>query len=239
MKKKKILLYADAFNGKVGQTLAYMAFFDQFGEVVLVHSKSDIATMMELGDILALPGGADVDAGLYNEAPGFTNSRANVHYEYLDQVLLKPWLEQERPIIAICRGTQALNVALGGTLHQEVIGHAQSKDRYVRTETMYTDVKGFHTHEINSMHHQAIKDLGKGLSVVGWSSAYDGCYSLKENTIFMSHIYDEKTKVKTTDNYYCIIEAVRHDKLPIVGFQYHPEEFNCNFARKLITEYIL
>jgi putative glutamine amidotransferase len=81
------------------------------------------------------------------------------------------------PILAICRGSQALNVACGGTLHQHVPGHRQTAPateatheveiaahsrlhRMVRTRTL----------GVNSFHHQAVDQVGEGLRVVATAS---------------------------------------------------------------------
>ena len=81
------------------------------------------------------------------------------------------------PILAICRGSQALNVACGGTLHQHVEGHRQTEmateathqveitahsrlHRMVRTRTL----------GVNSFHHQAVDQVGEGLRVVARAS---------------------------------------------------------------------
>ena len=236
----KILMYADSFDNRVGQTIPYMEYFSQFGEIILVHTQSDIPTLMEMGDILVVPGGADVDSADYNERPNFRNGRANMHYQWLDENLLKPWLEELRPTIGVCRGMQALNVAFGGTLHQNIEGHNQT-GTYARSSTphemTYQTPKGeYKLAEINSIHHQSVAKLGKDLELIGWSPAYVGCYSLgTEDAFDKTHINDKGVKTVAP----AIIEAFRHKSAPILGFQYHPEEFNCEFAKNEIKNYII
>ena len=232
----KILLYADAYGKRVGQTIPYIQFFSQFGEVMLCHSNNDLEFYANNADVLAVPGGADINPVEYGQMPGIKNSRVNPHYEYLDKELLPRFIESEKPIIAICRGMQALNVHLGGDLFQNITGHYQKEKRSETPQKMYSDIKGFFNHPINSMHHQSIRNLGEGLEVISWSLTKPNCYSIGKDS-FVSHIYTEKN-VKL-DSMLCQIEAVKHNELPIVGFQYHPEEFNCEFARKIITENII
>jgi putative glutamine amidotransferase len=91
--------------------------------------------------------------------------------------------ERRLPLLAICRGIQVLNVALGGSLHQDVatfpgtpIAHTQKAPRHKPTHAVkieaasrLADVIGAHDLDVNSMHHQAIKDLGRGLCAVAFS----------------------------------------------------------------------
>lgn len=242
MKRLKILLYADAFNGKVGQSIQYVEFASQFGEVILVHPQSDMEFLLKHGDVLLVPGGADVSSNTYGEIPGFYNGRANAHYEYMDEHLLLPWLHANKPTIGICRGAQVINTVLGGTLHQHITGHVQGKDRHITTEEMYTDVEGFNVHEINTIHHQAVRELAPSLSLLGWSRRYQRCPSLRHIDQFTHHIYiEDKTNGRKTykkvgekaPGYPVVVEAFKSEDdsdLNIVAFQYHPEEFNCDFA---------
>ena len=121
MKLPKILLYSDSYGGRVGISEPYVNFFSQFGEVILVGPGNDLPFFIHHGDILAMPGGADIDSWRYHESPR-TVGRLNAHYEFLDEFLLMPWIKTGKPIIGICRGMQSLNVALGGSLHQDVYG---------------------------------------------------------------------------------------------------------------------
>jgi putative glutamine amidotransferase len=80
------------------------------------------------------------------------------------------------PLLGICRGAQALNVARGGTLHQHVAGHRQSEPGCQVTHEVEV-VDGSHlagligagTYAVNSFHHQAVDRLGDGLRVVARS----------------------------------------------------------------------
>jgi putative glutamine amidotransferase len=83
------------------------------------------------------------------------------------------------PLLGICRGSQALNVACGGTLHQHLPGHRQSEpgcrtthEVEVLRRTRLAGVIGAGTHAVNSFHHQAVEELGRGLRVA--ARAADG-----------------------------------------------------------------
>jgi putative glutamine amidotransferase len=99
--KKTIGIYADTFNGKVGQTFAYMQFFSQFGFVRMISTHENLDNIINEIDILVIPGGADVDATLYGEIPGVNDSRINQHYEYLDNLLIPQFIQANKPIIGI------------------------------------------------------------------------------------------------------------------------------------------
>ena len=144
---------------------------------------------------LLLPGGADIHPGLYGQenrgSLGIDHERDSLELEAFE--LFK---SLKRPIFGICRGTQLINVALGGSLHQDIPNHSRIDD-VDRLHPSYTEDEVLlklygESFIINSSHHQAVARLGEGLKAVQW--AEDG-----------------------------IVEAVRHESLPIFGVQWHPE----------------
>jgi len=96
---------------------------------------------------------------------------------------VKVALERQLPILAVCRGIQLLNVALGGTLFQDVgtdpgtqLQHSQRAPRdqpthkvKVQAGSRLAETLGTDELEVNSMHHQAVKALGAGLAAVAWA----------------------------------------------------------------------
>jgi len=81
------------------------------------------------------------------------------------------------PTLGICRGQQLLNVAMGGSLIQHVDDHRQPGDRTALTQTLsiapgsrLAEVFGSTRIDVNSMHHQAVKDVAEGLHAVAWSA---------------------------------------------------------------------
>jgi len=104
-------------------------------------------------------------------------------------------LARGRPILAICRGIQVLNVALGGTLKLDIPGHRlpEQKDHDIQA-LRYARGAGHPFACVNSSHHQAIDQLGEGLQVEAWCATDD------------------------------VIEQVRLRDYPfVIGVQYHPE----------------
>ena len=161
-------------------------------------------------DGLVLTGGGDIEPSRFGEARHVTVDDVSPARDALELGLTLRAVKDEVPLFAICRGIQVLNVALGGTLVQDIpsewpnaLTHSQKAPRDQPTHTV--KVMGESTRlgrildagevEVNSMHHQAIKRLGDGLREVAW--APDG-----------------------------IIEGVEMpgDERFVVGVQWHPEE---------------
>src|SRR5712692_6567213 len=92
-------------------------------------------------------------------------------------------LERRLPVLAVCRGIQVLNVALGGTLFQDVgtepgtqLQHSQTEPRdqpthkvKIEPRSRLAQMMGTDEIEVNSMHHQAVKALGRNLTAVAWA----------------------------------------------------------------------
>jgi gamma-glutamyl-gamma-aminobutyrate hydrolase PuuD len=159
-------------------------------------------------DGLVLQGGADVSPQTYAEEPTrpeWSGDRARDLYEL---ELLHEFVEAGKPVLGICRGCQLLNVAFGGTLYQDVatnlpdsIAHVHSDYdahkhavRFPPGSTLGKMFAGVSRPVVNSIHHQAVKDLGKDVSVEAISDP-DG-----------------------------VIEAIRYNRADFVmGLQWHPE----------------
>ena len=247
-KKMKIALYSNVYDTTVGQSIAYMELGTILGEVVLVHSENDFDRVIKECDVLLVPGGADILSLSYKKSPGWAAGKANAHYEYLDSYLLKPWIVSGKPIVAICRGMQVLNVVMGGSLHTDVIGHQQSEDRNDASEVMYTVFPSHRRVLTNSFHHQALDEIAPGFEVIGWSDVYYNCPSIRPNffskqkkTPFLATRYVKKKDSKILEEVHnapCFPEIIRHKTLPFIGFQYHPEEMLDEFSLSLMFETI-
>lgn len=171
-----------------------------------------ISQCLQRLDGLMLSGGNDVDPMMFGESPASGLGAVSPKRDKLEMRLIKEAYRRQMPILAICRGVQSLNVALGGTLYQDLpsqylspesqpaILHSQtSPERYAsHTVTLsqgtplYT-IFGADTIGVNSFHHQAIKALSPHLTVC--ARANDG-----------------------------VIEAVYDPQKPfVIGVQWHPE----------------
>jgi len=163
-------------------------------------------------DGLVLQGGADVSPQSYAQAatrPEWGGDRVRDMYEL---ELLHEFIEAGKPVLGICRGCQLINVAFGGTLYQDIATDVPTSIKHVNDEydrlhhaiqfpqgsslaTLFNS-HGSEQNEwvVNSIHHQAVRDLGRDLTVEAISGS---------------------------DN---IVEAIRYRKAAFVmGLQWHPE----------------
>ncbi len=161
-------------------------------------------------DGLLFAGGVDVDPARYQELP---HPQLGAVDDALDEaeLMLARWsIADRRPVLAICRGIQLINVAAGGSLYQDLptqlpaaLPHACHPPRYprdyrahlVQTEpgSRLAAALGIRRVHVNSRHHQAVKRVAPGFKVV--ARAPDG-----------------------------VVEGIEHVDAPfIVGVQWHPE----------------
>jgi putative glutamine amidotransferase len=122
-------------------------------------------------DGLLLPGGWDVDPELYGQPADPATGPIDRELDDTEMRLIKLAHDVRLPIMGICRGQQVINVALGGSLRQHIEGHEVRA--YGRSHLAHTiDVEatselgraaGEHQIKVNSLHHQAVKELAPGL----------------------------------------------------------------------------
>lgn len=167
----------------------------------------------DLCDGILIPGGVDVDPACFNEPPHPKLGRVDPSRDRTEMQLTRWAVEDHKPLLGLCRGLQVINVALGGTLYQDLeaeftdgIKHDYfptfgfERDHLAHEVTLAKDSRLRHlmeldTIQVNSMHHQGIKTLGREL--VASAVAPDG-----------------------------LIEAVESaDDHFLVGVQWHPEVF--------------
>lgn len=177
------------------------------GAPVLLPPLPDGADEVVAGlDGLLVAGGADVDPALYGEEPHDTTDRPRTDRDRWERALLDRALERGLPVLAVCRGLQVLNVALGGTLHQhlpEVCGHEGHRPElgtYGTTSVrVVCDSKLWaiigEAVEVPCHHHQAVDRLGDRL----WATA-----TAADGTI-------EAVELSDPDRW-------------VVGVQWHPED---------------
>ena len=155
-------------------------------------------------DGLLLTGGSDVSAEWLRQEitdpsliRGAQRERDAWEFESLRRIL-----RREKPVLAICKGIQLLNVALGGTLHLDIPGHNLPESKTVDVQPLrFAAGVDRRFPLVNSSHHQAIDRLGEGLEVEAWCVSDD------------------------------IIEQVRIRDYPFgLGVQYHPER-DIGYAR--------
>lgn len=159
-------------------------------------------------DGLLMPGGADINPEMYGEKPNKQCKKPNKVRDDAEPVILEEFLKTGKPVFAICRGIQLLNVYKKGTLlqdikkeqkykHMDFISRAGSTHPiFIDNNSIIYDILKIETTDVNSMHHQAIKAVGNGLKVTA----------------------------KSEDGY---IEAVELENHPFcIGVQWHPEHMS-------------
>jgi putative glutamine amidotransferase len=166
---------------------AYLHAVQQAGGVPVLLppqlSSTSLERLVRGLDALLLTGGGDVDPARFGEEPHPTLTEVAPSRDALETQVTLIALEKKTPLLAICRGIQVLNVALGGSLHQDVasepgteIQHSQKEPRDQATHKVTITprsrmgrVLGAEDIEVNSFHHQVIKTLGRGLVPVAWA----------------------------------------------------------------------
>lgn len=135
-------------------------------------------------DALLLTGGEDLDPSWYGATPSAALGEVDRERDLFELALFAAARQREMPILGICRGIQLINVALGGTLWQDLpaerpspVVHDRRDARNVRTHALSLEegtraatVLGRTAMDVNSFHHQGIRDLAAPLTASGWAS---------------------------------------------------------------------
>lgn len=172
----------------------------------ILSDEDSIRKQIEFLDGVLLSGGVDINPLVYNEEPSSKLGYIFPDKDVFDLLIAKIACELNKPILAICRGQQILNVTFGGTLYQDL---SDIEGCYIKHQQQTKDGAATHTIDIspnsilysilgnsivtNTFHHQAIKILAPGFKVTAFS---------KDN----------------------VIEAIEKcDENFVVGVQFHPE----------------
>ena len=200
------------------------------GIPILIPQLEDEGALRRIYDMLdgvVLPGGLDIHPKHYGQEPHPALDPTDVGLDFVETTLL-PWaLEDDMPILGICRGEQVINVVMGGTLIQDIysqytttIDHRESFKRRIRDflahdiaidpDSRLRALAGEDRIWVNTSHHQAIDKVAPGLRPTAWSP--DG-----------------------------IVEAVEApDRRFLVAVQCHPEEMwrKHAWARSLFKTFV-
>ena len=147
--------------------------------IPISQNKSSLASVLRVLDGLILSGGPDINPRFYKETPRDGLKDVDDAQDETEVAVACQALAAGLPLFGICRGLQVLNVAMGGTLYQDIsrqvpaaINHTPRTDRSVVSHRVRIE-PGLRLHAIikrrtlwvNSNHHQAIRDLAPGLKV--------------------------------------------------------------------------
>lgn len=172
-----------------------------FPLLIPIGTPDEAKQYVSMVDKILLIGGQNVDPEFYHEDnvatdDDFLRKRDDFEFAIIDEAI-----RQQKPVFSVCRGTQLMNVALGGSLNQAIENHWQDEPSdylhhpmTVKEGTKLAEIYGTLT-DINSFHHQSIKDLSPILEVIA-KDPNDGT-----------------------------IEAVQsnHKDINFLGVQWHPE----------------
>jgi putative glutamine amidotransferase len=180
-----------------GNNRTYVHAVESVGGVpVLIPMLDDpglLESLFDHLDGLLLSGGVDLQPRLYHEQPRPYLGEVDERLDEMELFLVQHALQQNMPILGICRGMQLLNVALGGTLYQDITAqcpgsmeHCHRKlQRNMLTHNVYIEegsraeqIFGSNEIRINSLHHQAANEPGPGVRITG--RAEDGIAELLE-----------------------------------------------------------
>ncbi|MSQ26171.1 MAG: gamma-glutamyl-gamma-aminobutyrate hydrolase family protein [Dehalococcoidia bacterium] len=189
----------------------YMGCVEAAGGTALVVDLSrevDVEGVLSRVAGMVFTGGADVDPALYGQsAQAGAGVRSRPERDRRELPLLRAALARELPVLGICRGMQLLNVALGGSLVQDVPGHRAAKGEKMLTHKVFVppgakltniyNLGGILT--VNSMHHQGVTLAQKAPGMLV------GAYSL------------------VGDGFVEAIERPGYERGWVVGVQWHPE----------------
>ena len=129
-------------------------------------------------DGLLLPGGGDIEPALYGQARIPACGEPNLLRDAAEPLLLRAFLDADKPVLGICRGIQVMNAVLGGDLYQDIKpfehlphnGHwAKVHTVTVRRGTLLSRILGQDTVLVNSQHHQAVDRVAPGFTLAALS----------------------------------------------------------------------
>jgi putative glutamine amidotransferase len=178
---------ADPPQVEMALGLPYLRAVERAGGLPVVVPPMDLEAIEPLLAQVAgvcLSGGPDLDPIAYGAEPHPSLGPVNDALDRFEIELARQADARGLPVLAVCRGMQALNVARGGTLHQHLpdrsgatIAHRQSEPGDEVTHSVriaagsrLASVMRSEQAEVNSFHHQAIDQLGRGLRAVAWAT---------------------------------------------------------------------
>lgn len=202
--------YIDGISAKLSMT--YIESVRRAGGIPVVipltTDTTQISEIVSVLDALIMSGGEDIDPAYFGEEPHPNLGEVVPDRDKFDVALIERVIAEGKPLLAICRGEQVLNVVLGGSLYQDIpsqlpesIQHQQNIPRdkgshsiKIVENSLLHKLLNVDSLEVNSFHHQSVKNLGKGLKITATSS--DG-----------------------------VVEAIELEGKQVLGVQFHPEGF--------------
>ncbi|MBK5287804.1 MAG: gamma-glutamyl-gamma-aminobutyrate hydrolase family protein [Acidimicrobiia bacterium] len=184
-------------------TTAYVKAVQRAGAtpvILPIVDPADIERLLDAVDAVVITGGRDVDPGVYGHAPHASLGPTDPERDRADIAIARAVVERDQPTLAVCRGIQILNVALGGTLDQHVDDHMRLDQYNLDAHTVtitpgsrLSSIVGTELLGVNTLHHQVLGELGT-------------------NVVAVAH------------NEHGHVEGIEIDGAPnVLGVQWHPE----------------
>ena len=172
-------------------------FFAKHPQVEICNARKGDVSITDM-DGLLLTGGSDIAPEFLKQPvpdPSVLEQDVDPERDRWEFAAIDRALAQGLPVLAICKGMQLFNVALGGTLRLDIPGHRLPEQKDHDIQLLRSDAKAAHRFDrVNSSHHQAVDSLGQGFTVESWCANDD------------------------------IVEQIRLRNYPFaIGVQYHPE----------------
>ena len=185
----------------------YLEYIKDYFIPIFLPMGVKLDPLLDLCDCFLVTGGDDINPELYGDTLDSHSKYVDKRIDLLDKEVIEYAITHNKPLLGICRGLQALNVFLGGTLLQQISDDSHRGKTHGEEFILNDNSRLLKTvlptkFLINSYHHQAIKELASDLVAVGYSNG--------------------------------IIEAVEHRDKPIFGLQWHPEKLNDLPNKKII-----
>jgi putative glutamine amidotransferase len=170
-----------------GQLMTYIDALQAAGGIPVLIPETlpdeDVQQLYSLLQGVVLPGGGDLDPQVYGETQHPATDSIDLERDRVELYLTRRAIADEKPFFGICRGVQVLNVALGGTLYQDLPSEFPdalphyfrapefTRDHHghtvqVEEESLLARCLGTPLVEVNSRHHQAARQVAPGLQIV-------------------------------------------------------------------------
>ena len=141
-----------------------------------IDSERILQRYIEELDGLVLVGGDDIPPSVYGEQPHETvKPLPSQRYDF-ERKLIAGWLTDNKPLLGVCLGMQFTNVVAGGSLIQDIpsevgtkINHRKYHLVHIEPESSLSQILGNNEARVFSNHHQAVRNVGKGLKVIAHS----------------------------------------------------------------------
>lgn len=195
MKKPMIAIPAGSLKGEAGSPYYHTrqvdvnAILSAGGLSVLLPASlplNEVPALVKKFDGIYLTGGGDLDPALYGEGSHDRVYGVNPERDAFEIALIREVISRDKPLLAVCRGMQTLNVACGGTLYVDIASQVPGAEKhdwwpaYKRNKLVHdvkmvegsllAEILGVVDLRTNSLHHQSVNQVGDGLRSTAYAA---------------------------------------------------------------------